>query len=113
MARILMGDGFDFPGETLPTDLSEAVKFKFRPPTPLSLAKFEALSIANAEAYADGYAEFLAENMGEWNVIGPDEKPIPITKDTFLKCRDWNLLRQFREAILKSDTKAKDNQKKS
>jgi len=113
MARILMGDGFDFPGETQPTDLSEAVKFKFRPPTPLSLAKFEALSIANPDAYANGYAEFLAENMGEWDVIGPDEKPIPISKDTFLKCRDWNLLRQFREAILKSDTKAKDNQKKS
>lgn len=113
MARILIGDGFDFESETLPTDLSGAVKFKYRPPSPLSLAKFESLTVHSPEAFANGYAEFLAENIGEWDVIGQDDKPIPISKETFLKCRDWNLLKQFREAILKSDTKAKDEQKKS
>lgn len=113
MARILIGDGFDFEGETLPTDFCQAVKFKYRPPLPVAVARFDRLSIADAETYANGYAEFLAEHIGEWDVTDENDKMIPIKKETFLKCRDWNFLGQLKTTIFKSETKAKDAAKKS
>lgn len=113
MARTMMGDGFDFNSETQATDLSTVVKFKYRPPLPVSLARFDRLSMLDADGYANGYAEFLAENIGEWDIVDEKDVPVPVCKESFLKCRDWNLLNQLKTAILKSDLKAKDQQKKS
>lgn len=113
MPRLLIGDGFDFEFTSKPTDrTAEPVTIKYRPPTPLSLAKYDRSVLAEPEAIAKGQAEFLAENIGEWNVVGPDDKPLPLTVETFLKVRDWNLLRQFCNEIQRSASEAAAEQKK-
>lgn len=113
MPRLLIDDGFDFEFTSKPTDrTAEPVTIKYRPPSPLSLAKYDRSVLDTPELKAKGQAEFLAENIGEWNVVGKDDKPLPLTAETFLKVRDWNLLRQFTDEIQKSTTVAADEQKK-
>lgn len=113
MPRLLIGDGFDFTFASKPTArTTEPVTIKYRPPEPLSLAKYDRSVLAEPETKAKGQAEFLAENIGEWNVEGPDGKPLPITVETFLKVRDWHLLRQFCEEIQRGEKEAADEQKK-
>lgn len=104
MPRILIGDDFDFEFTSKPTDRNaEPITIKYRPPTPLSLAKLDSATASSPEIFADVQAEFLAENIGSWNVDDREGNPVPITKDAFKKIRDWNLLQQFRAEITRSE----------
>lgn len=114
MPRILIGDGFDFTFTSEPTlRTPEPVTIEYRPPTLLSLRKYDATAIATSpETQAQGQADFLAENIGRWNAVGADDKPLPIEPGTFLKVRDWWLLRQFADAIASSKIETANQQKK-
>ncbi|MFO0937833.1 MAG: hypothetical protein U0798_15115 [Gemmataceae bacterium] len=120
MSRVLIDDGFTFSFTSKPTDRTpKPVTIKYRTPEPESLARHDRLAFADAKEFAQGQAAFLAENIGEWDAttvekVGDKEvdKPLPPTKDTFLKVRDWNLLKQFREEICRSNTIVEDEQKK-
>lgn len=113
MPRVLIGDGFDFEFTTKPTDRTpDPITIKYRPPSPESIARLDKLAFADAKEIASGQAEFFAENIGEWNVVDGKDQPIPVSKEVFLKIRDWNLLRQLREEICRSNDKAAEATKK-
>jgi len=114
MSRVNIGDGFDFDFSSLPTDRTpNPVAIKYRPPTIKTVAKLDAVSAFDAEKFPEAQAEFLAEHIGEWDAVGSkDDTPLPIKKETFLKIRDWNLLKQFREEICRSNLKVAEEQKK-
>lgn len=103
MPRLLIDDGYTFEFTSTPTDRTkEGVTIKYRPPTLADVTKFDDASIHGGDIKANATAEHLAKHIGEWNVVageGETEKPVPITKDTFLKIRDWALIGQLVKAI--------------
>lgn len=116
MPRVLIDDGYTFTFTSTPTDRTkEGVTISYRPPTITDLNKFDEAMLNGAEVKSNVTADHLAKHIGSWNVTtgdGENEKPVPISKETFLKIRDWALIGQFVKAINGTGESVATEQKK-
>lgn len=90
-----------------------SVNISYRPNavTMPALLRLDTMTSATPAEQVEIMAVLLADFIGAWDILGEDDKPIPVTVDT-LKAMPYRLIMLIMDAI-KQDTEAETRQKKA
>lgn len=75
-----------------------------------ALLRLDTMTDATAAEQVEIMAEMLADFIGDWDILGDDDKPIPVNVET-LKAMPYRLIMLIMDAI-RSDTEAETLEKK-
>lgn len=90
-----------------------SINIRYRPNTITmpALLRLETINSATLAQQMEIMAELLAEFIGDWDILGEDDTPVPVTVDT-IKAMPYRLIELIMQAI-KDDTEAATLEKKA